>query len=74
MSHQNQFNQPIGYPVNNWQPRQLPSLTPMQGQYCLLEPFDMATHAELLFEAFQFNNAGETWTYLPFGPFDTFAN
>lgn len=69
MQTQNQFNQTLGIPVDNWSPRQAPSTTTMHGQYCRLEALNLEAHAALLFTAFQTHNQGETWTYLPFGPF-----
>ena len=72
MYKQNQFGQTTGLQVENWIPRELPSQKTMFGNYCVLEFLDINKHAAKLFTAFQFNNPGETWTYLPFGPFDTY--
>lgn len=69
MNQQNQFNQTIGYSVENWQPRQKPIRETMLGNYCMLEALDVDLHADKLFEALQVNNNGETWTYLLNGPF-----
>jgi RimJ/RimL family protein N-acetyltransferase len=69
----NQFGQVVGIPVENWVQRQKPSYEPMGGQYCRVEALDIGQHAAKLFEAFQWNNQDETWTYLPFGPFNTFG-
>lgn len=71
MHQQNQFGQTIGYKLEDWTPREKPSTEKMFGYYCILESLDVERHASRLFEAFQFNNPGETWTYLPFGPFNT---
>ncbi len=71
MTEQNQFNQVIGHRIENWMPKQKPRREIMLGNYCKLEPLDINSHTSKLFEAFQMNNQGETWTYLPFGPFNT---
>lgn len=72
MIEQNQFNQIVGHRIENWTPRKKPSKEIMQGNYCKLEPLNIDLHASKLFEAFQINNQGETWTYLPYGPFETY--
>lgn len=74
MAQQNQFGQTLGVIVENWQGVQEPPRTKMAGQYCVLEPLNVDLHAQILFDAFQFNNLGDTWTYLPFGPFNTIAD
>lgn len=72
MQNINKFNQNIGLSAKDWTPRQIPPTSSMYGDYCFLEFLDIDKHAPALFEAFKFNNQGETWTYLPFGPFDTY--
>ena len=61
----NQFNQNIGDPVLDWKPCARPSAKKIIGRYCTLERFDLDAHGAALFEALQYNNSGETWTYLP---------
>lgn len=66
------IDQKLGTIVKGWVPRQEPPLTDMIGQYCILEPLNIDLHASALFTAFLHNNeSGETWQYLPFGPFAT---
>lgn len=72
MLKKNQFDQIIGFPVEHWSARPLPPKKVIPGNYCRLEPLNMAQHGEQLFEAFQLNNPGDTWTYLPYGPFATY--
>lgn len=72
MAKVNQFNQIIGKPIENWVPREEPAKENMYGNYCTLEPLDIYRHSADLFKTFKFNNQGETWTYLPFGPFKTY--
>jgi RimJ/RimL family protein N-acetyltransferase len=43
----------------------------MQGRVCRLEPLDILTHVDDLFEAFSADKTGGLWTYMPMGPFDT---
>ncbi len=68
----NEFNQPIGLPLPDWQPPTPPAREPMLGRFCRLEPVDPPTHAAELFEAFSLDSNGLNWTYLPYGPFPNF--
>ena len=68
MSHRNEFDQPVGEPLLNWHPRQRPSKTPLQGHYCSLVPLDLEQYSKALFDVLH-DNPGESWTYLPYGPF-----
>ncbi len=70
----NEFNQAVGKNVKNWHPAKRPSFIPFIGQYTFLKPLEIEQHAEPLFEALAFNNAGESWTYLPYGPFTQLAD
>ncbi len=65
----NEFGQPLGDLVENWQPVSMPAKVVLQGVYCILEPLDIEKHSEKLFENLLINNQGELWTYLPYGPF-----
>lgn len=66
----NQFGQVIGNVVENWQPRKMPVIKEINGHFCRLLPLDINQQAEPLFNAF--NNQDEIYTYLPFGPFQTY--
>jgi RimJ/RimL family protein N-acetyltransferase len=44
----------------------------MAGRFCRLEPLDPERHARDLFEADALDVDGRSYTYLPYGPFDTF--
>lgn len=66
----NQFDQPIGEPVANWEPRPLPTRQILEGRYARLEPLDPAQHTESLFAAIRLDEEGRRWTYLPYGPFE----
>lgn len=69
MSEKNEFNQDVGLAVNHWHGVKTPSVVAMKGKFCTLEPIDVNRHAEKLFENLSIDNKGESWTYLPYGPF-----
>lgn len=46
----------------------------MEGRYCRLESLDPIIHAKSLFAANQLDELGANWSYLPYGPFDTFSD
>jgi RimJ/RimL family protein N-acetyltransferase len=65
----NELGQPVGDPVPGWSARPLPAMPTLGGQYCRLERLNADRHAGELFAADQADVRGETWTYLPYGPF-----
>jgi RimJ/RimL family protein N-acetyltransferase len=67
----NPLGQPIGEPVPDWTPRRLPPLTPVEGRLCRLEPLDAEQHAATLHAAYGESPDEGSWTYLPYGPFDS---
>ncbi|RRR66136.1 MAG: N-acetyltransferase [Candidatus Viridilinea halotolerans] len=69
----NALGQPIGPPVPAWTPPPVPPHMPLAGQYCALEPLDPDRHAHDLYAAISADREGRMWTYLPYGPFPTFA-
>lgn len=69
----NEFNQPIGFPVQNWCAKSKPGNHHWMGRYCILEPLTIEKHAEKLFHAFLVETRGESWTYLPYGPFESIS-
>ncbi len=70
----NHLNQCIGYKVSDWQSPPLPKKKILQGQYCRLEPLNPNAHAEGLWSANKLDKEGKAWTYLPYGPFESFSN
>lgn len=64
----NEFGQPIGFPVPDWQACEHPRGVTMQGRLCRLEPINPKLHSWDLFEAF-IESDGRNWTYMPYGPF-----
>jgi len=63
---------PVGESLPGWEPCELPSHEAMTGHYCRLERLDVDAHAADLYEAFGLNTDQSSWTYLPYGPFDSF--
>jgi RimJ/RimL family protein N-acetyltransferase len=65
----NQYGQPVGQPLADWQPRPFPQRETFNGNYCRLEPFSVAHHANDLFAACSLVPDGRDWTYKHAGPF-----
>ncbi len=65
----NALGQPIGPAVAGWSPRPLPAASELAGRTCRLERLSPERHAEALFAADRADVRGESWTYLPYGPF-----
>lgn len=63
MSTFNQFGQPVGEALNDWQPRQPPSRVTLRGRYCYLEPLRIE-HADALFSAYRLAEDTRSWTWL----------
>lgn len=68
----NEFGQPIGAPLPNWQPAERPTRRTLSGVYCDLVGFDPEKHAHSLYEAYATAEDGRHWTYLPAEPFESF--
>jgi RimJ/RimL family protein N-acetyltransferase len=45
----------------------------MEGRLCRVEPLEPARHTADLYSAYALDAEGRNWTYLPYGPFATFA-
>ena len=67
----NHLNQPIGDPVD-WAPPSPPPREPFEGRYCRVEPLAPPQHARALWNANARDVDGRNWTYLSYGPFETF--
>ena len=74
LSEENKHGQTLGYSVKNWHSKELPHHKNMNGKYCILEPLEINRHGKDLFDAFQLDDKGEDWTYLPYGPFDDYTD
>ena len=73
-SASNHLGQPIGWEVPDWKPATRPAREVIVGTSCRLEPLSAEKHARQLFDANQQDREGAIWTYLPYGPFDTFES
>lgn len=71
-SVQNELGQPVGVSLKNWETRPWPPRTPMVGRYCRLEPLNLEAHAQQLYDAHVKNGDDKYWTYLPYGPYQSF--
>ena len=69
----NPLGQPIGFAVPDWKSATRPSRKCLPGRFCRLEPLDPAQHAADLFAANALDTDGRSWTYLPYGPFESFS-
>lgn len=63
MSQFNQYQQPIGDALPDWQPRPYPQRVTLKGRYCRLEPLG-TEHASALFQAHQRAGDNRSWTWL----------
>jgi RimJ/RimL family protein N-acetyltransferase len=63
---------PIGFPVPDWKAPSPPVRAAIGGRFCRLEPLEAQTHATSLYAADRQDKAGKSWTYLNYGPFDSF--
>jgi RimJ/RimL family protein N-acetyltransferase len=67
-------SQPIGFVLETWKPPPHPPHEPMAGRFCRVEPLDPDRHAAHLYAANALDTENKIWTYLPYGPFETFEN
>ncbi|MBV8042008.1 GNAT family protein [Pluralibacter sp.] len=63
MSQNNQFGQPVGDALPDWQPRPHPQRMTLAGRLCRLEPLGVQ-HAHDLFAAYQQAPDTRSWTWL----------
>ncbi len=68
------LGQAVGFVVSDWRPPQVPSGETMEGRFCRLDRLDPDAHASSLYSANALDVAGRMWTYLSYGPFDTFES
>ena len=72
LEHHNNLGQPIGFPIEGWRKRPRPPRSGMAGTYCQVEPLKPELHAADLYRAYMEDKEHRIWTYLAYGPFDTF--
>jgi RimJ/RimL family protein N-acetyltransferase len=65
----NALGQPVGLPLADTSPRQVPPRTAMVGRYCSVVPLSL-DHADELYTAFRADEENRIWTYLPNGPYN----
>ncbi|MCF9034645.1 GNAT family N-acetyltransferase [Acinetobacter nectaris] len=70
--HKNQYDQPIGEPILNWDKRDRPQKKILDGKYCTLVPYKVNLHAKDLYSAYSEALDDRDWTWLPIGPFRNF--
>ncbi|WP_371974612.1 GNAT family N-acetyltransferase [Lelliottia nimipressuralis] len=63
MNQFNQFGQPVGDELIDWQPRPHPERVELNGCYCTLTPL-RPEHAAALFAAYQLAEDTRSWTWL----------
>jgi RimJ/RimL family protein N-acetyltransferase len=68
----NRHGQAVGVALPDWRPCDFPPPQTLAGRHCTLEALDAERHAQALFEADAADVTGESWTYLPYGPFPSF--
>jgi RimJ/RimL family protein N-acetyltransferase len=71
--HRNHLGQPVGAPLPDWTAPPHPPRELMTGRLCRIEPLDPGRHAEDLYRANSLDTDGRNWTYMNYGPFDSFA-
>ena len=69
----NELGQPIGESVGDWKTPPAPARDVMRGRHCRLEPLE-SRHARELWEANAHDRDHHNWTYLPYGPYQTFED
>lgn len=70
-ARKNKYNQPIGYPVTNWNKREFPKKNLLEGTYCYLEKIDPEKHFADLYKIYGPESNPETWTYIPMEAFQS---
>lgn len=65
----NDYGQPVGYTVVDWQPARHPQAVILEGTNCIVRPLT-ADAIPVLFDEFQ-AGGDALWTYLPYGPFSS---
>ncbi|KNC15831.1 GCN5 family acetyltransferase [Pantoea sp. RIT-PI-b] len=63
MTQLNQYGQPVGVPLPDWQPATFPPTAVLTGRFCQLAPLQRV-HSEALFTAFSLAPDDRDWTWL----------
>lgn len=67
----NALGQPVGSALPEWRAPPVPARRVLQGRYCRVEPLSAERHGADLWAAASMDVAGASWTYLPYGPFES---
>lgn len=70
MSRMNNYGQPIGKDLSDWNGAQMPTAVTLIGRTCRLEPIDVAKHADDLYASYNQAANSRDWTYLLVDPFE----
>ena len=70
----NDLGQPVGHALPDWKPPPVPPHEAMEGRFCRLEALVPQRHAEDLYAVNTLDTDDRNWTYLPYGPFDSFKS
>ena len=70
----NEFGQPVGLVVPSWQAPPLPGDEVLTGSACRIEPLSASNHTASLYTANEKAADDRAWTYLPYGPFESFED
>ena len=68
----NPLGQPVGVLIPGWTPPPVPDRVILTGRFCRLEPLDPDKHGAALYAANSADPEGRMWTYLPYGPFESY--
>lgn len=68
----NELGQPIGQSLTDWKSCIHPPKKVLSGKYCRVEPLGMDAHAANLYASFVGVENDSLWTYLPYGPYESF--
>lgn len=65
----NEFGQPIGPDIPDWQGASWPPRSPVEGRFCRVEALKLNAHLDDLYDAYSQDPKGILWTYMFVGPF-----
>ena len=70
-SEMNALGQPVGFPIPDWKQPAVPAKEAMEGRLCRLEPLSAEGHAGDLYAANRLDTENRNWTYMTYGPFES---
>lgn len=71
-SEVNALGQPLGFPIPDWKQPAAPSRESMEGAFCRVEALSAERHASELHAANMLDTQQRNWTYMTYGPFESF--